>query len=64
MQRASTGSPNWGALEDATLVQFATNFLSHNVKLLSIFVHVIEEREPEIREKVQVYCYCAYPLMF
>lgn len=56
MQHTKTTSPSssvWGALEDDTLIQFASNFLSHNVKLLSIFIHIIEERDPEIRDKVQ-----------
>ena len=40
------------ALGDDSLVQFANYFLVHNVKLLCLFVHIIEEREPEHREKV------------
>lgn len=51
VQSHKTGSV-WGALEDNSLIQFASDFLSHNVKLLSIFVHIIEEREPEIKDKV------------
>lgn len=33
----------------------ATQLLGHVIKLLSVFVHVIEEREPEIKEKVIVH---------
>lgn len=52
MQHQTPNNPSWGALRGDTLLLFATNFLSHNVKLLSVFVHIIEQREPEIREKV------------
>lgn len=52
MRHESSSSLAWGALKDDTLVQFATNFLSHNIKLLSVFVHIIEQREPEMRDKV------------
>lgn len=51
MQHENTANPVWDALENDTLVQFAKNLLSHNVKLLSVFVHIIEQREPEIRDK-------------
>lgn len=63
MQRESSANSNWGALKDSTLVQFATNFLSHNIKLLSVFVHVIEQREPESRDKVSAALFsCGYRL--
>ena len=39
--------------EENSPVAQATHLLSHVVKLLSVFVHVIEEREPELKEKVQ-----------
>lgn len=52
----TTAGSLWESLGDDTLVQFATDFLSHNVKLLSIFVHIIEERDPEIRDKVCHLC--------
>ena len=51
-QQSSSANPVWGALDNDTLVQFATFFLSHNVILLSVFVHIVEQREPEIRDKV------------
>lgn len=57
MQRESSTNSTWGALKDSTLVQFATNFLSHNIKLLSVFVHIIERREPENRDKVSAAYY-------
>ncbi len=41
-----------GVFKDETMVQFADYFLSHNIKLLSIFVHIIEERQPEPKDKV------------
>lgn len=47
-----TTSFTWGLFEDAPLIQFAEYFLSHNIKLLSVYVHIVEEREPEIRDKV------------
>lgn len=59
---------NW-ALGNESLVQFANYFLVHTVKLLCLFVHVIEEREPEHREKVLrrlflrlllFLCYCLF----
>lgn len=57
MQHESQTHSTWGALKDSTLVHFATNFLLHNVRLLSVFVHVIEQREPENRDKVQVFVF-------
>ena len=42
----------WGALKDDTLVQFAMDLLAHAIKLLSIYVHIIEQREPEVHDKV------------
>ena len=46
------------ALENESLIQFADHFLVHNVKLLCLFVHIIEERDPELREKVMyIYIY-------
>ena len=51
--RTATGSV-WGGLEDHSLIQFASDFLSHTVKILSIFVHIIEERDPEIKDKVYI----------
>ena len=42
----------WKVINQKTVLDCANTFLSHSVKLLSIFVHIIEEREPEIREKV------------
>ena len=53
MQRESQTNSAWGALKDSTLINFAANFLSHNIRLLSVFVHVIEQREPENRDKVR-----------
>lgn len=50
--RSRTSGLTWGVFEDVPLVQFADYFLSHNIKILSIYVHIVEEREPEIREKV------------
>ena len=43
----------WGAIEGEELAHFASFILSHNVKLLSLFVHIIEGREPELQEKVR-----------
>lgn len=54
-QQSNSANPVWGALDNDTLTQFATLFLSHNVMLLSVFVHIIEQREPEIRDKVQYF---------
>lgn len=54
-QQSYSANPVWGALDSDTLVQFATFFLSHNVMLLSVFVHIIEQREPEIRDKVHTF---------
>lgn len=52
MLGTNTAHPTWGLLDDPHLILFADYFLSHNVKLLSVFVHIVEEREPEIRDKV------------
>ena len=52
MSYARNTNPVWGLFEDPDLVRFAECFLSHNIKLLSIFVHIVEEREPEVRDKV------------
>lgn len=54
MQQSDATVSAWGALGDQTLTEFAGNFLSHVVKLLCMFVHIIEEREPEVREKVNL----------
>ena len=54
MQDEGSANTAWGALNDNTLVQFATNFLSYNIKLLSVFVHIVEQREPESRDKVKI----------
>ena len=48
-------SKPWGAIDEENLGYFAINFLNHSVKLLSIYVHVIDGREPELREKVNVH---------
>ncbi len=42
----------WGAIGEERLAAFANNILFHNIKLLSLFVHIIEGREPELRERV------------
>ena len=57
MLHTNTTRPTWGLLDDPHLVLFADYFLSHNVKLLSVFVHIVEEREPEIRDKVLIHMY-------
>lgn len=46
------GVPGEPWSNNITPVGQATHLLSHVIKLLSVFVHVIEEREPELREKV------------
>lgn len=52
MPQIKTGGQSWSAISEPSLVSQATQLLGHTVKLLSVLVHVIEQREPEIREKV------------
>lgn len=64
VQHASDASTVWGGLEDDTLIQFASTFLSHNVKLLSVYVHIIEGRDPEVRDKVRKDVLFSYSVWF
>ena len=52
MPLSTPGGQSWSAISDPFLVSQATQLLGHTLKLLCVLVHVIEQREPEIREKV------------
>ncbi len=62
--------PSSGKSSAGSPIAQAKQLLGHVVKLLSVFVHVIEEREPEIKEKVSVLMYmlqqstCIYMYMY
>ena len=49
-QATPTSGPGWAALGDPDLVGYADLLLRHTARLLALFVHVIEGREPETRE--------------
>lgn len=53
-QTPPTGQP-WGALKEPVLRESASVLLMHVVKLLCVYVHIIEERDPEAKEKVRVH---------
>lgn len=48
----------WGALKEPLLQECATALLTHIVKVLCVCVHIIEERDPEAKEKVES---CSFP---
>lgn len=49
-QHTHTSSSSWSALGTTDLVAHANLLLRHVARLLAVFVHVIENREPEIRD--------------
>lgn len=49
-QATPTSGSGWAALGDPDLVGYADLLLRHTARLLALFVHVIEGREPETRE--------------
>lgn len=56
MQQSAQSGQSWSALSEPSLVSHAGRLLNHTVKLLSIFVHILEHREPEAKEsKVSTY---------
>ena len=60
MQLSAQSGQSWSALSEPSLVSHAGRLLNHTVKLLSIFVHIIEHREPEPKEsKVRTHVYWA-----
>ena len=58
MQLSAQSGQSWSALSEPSLVSHAGKLLNHTVKLLSIFVHIIEHREPEPKEsRVRTHVY-------
>lgn len=58
MQLSAQSGQSWSALSEPLLVSHAGKLLNHTVKLLSIFVHIIEHREPEPKEsRVRTHVY-------
>lgn len=51
-QNVPASGQAWSAFSDSVLVTQATKLLNHTMKLLCVLIHIIEEREPESREKV------------
>lgn len=49
-QATPTSGSGWAALGDPDLAGYAGLLLQHTARLLALFVHVIEGREPETRE--------------
>ena len=47
-----SGGGNWCAITDPTLCTHASTLFKHIVKLMCVFVHVIEQKEPEVKDKV------------
>lgn len=54
LQQTSQTEQLWSASKDPVLRECASILLMHIVKLLCVYVHIIEERDPEAKEKV---CY-------
>ena len=52
LQQTSQAGQSWGALKEPVLRECASVLLTHVVKLLCVYVHIIEERDPEAKEKV------------
>lgn len=52
LQHTSQAGQPWGALKEPLLREYATVLLTHIVKVLCVYVHIIEERDPEAKEKV------------
>jgi len=50
MQHSAESGQSWCALSEPSLVSHANSLLSHIVKVLCIFAHIIEHREPEAKE--------------
>lgn len=46
----SLSSSSWAALGDSHLAGHAAALLRHVARLLAVFVHVLEGREPDTRE--------------
>lgn len=61
LQQTSQAGQSWGALKEPLLRECATVLLTHIVKVLCVYVHIIEERDPEAREKVAL---CSWPLPY
>ena len=55
LQQTSQAGQSWGALKEPLLRECATVLLTHIIKVLCVYVHIIEERDPEAREKVELY---------
>ena len=49
-----------GVLKEPVLQEYASSLLMHVVKLLCVYVHIIEDRDPEMKEKVWTLDYCFY----
>ena len=60
LQQTSQAGQSWGALKEPVLRECASVLLTHIVKVLCVYVHIIEERDPEAKEKVES---CSWPLL-
>ena len=52
LQQTSQTEQQWSSSKDPVLRECASVLMMHAVKLLCVYVHIIEERDPEAKEKV------------
>ena len=60
LQQNPQAEQSSGVLKEPVLQEYASGLLMHVVKLLCVYVHIIEDRDPEMKEKVWILEYCLY----